>query len=279
MGKDKSSTANLLQAVAREGEKLQASERRNFLKQGLLLAGGALSGAAVLADDSNLPPNVPPWSKSLGSGVLTNPYGKPSPYESHVVRRNVPWLTADRIASISFTPLAELSGIITPNGLVFERYHAGFPTIDPSQHRLMIHGMVDRPIILSVDDLKRFPSTSVIRFIECPANGGMEWRAAQMDALQFTHGMISCCEWTGVLLSTLLQEVGIKKDAAWVLAEGADGSHMSRSIPMDKALDDALIVYAQNGEALRPEQGYPIRLMNPGWEGNTSERKSGTRQA
>lgn len=131
----------------------------------------------------------------------------------------------------------------------------------------MIHGMVDRPIILSVDDLKRFPSTSMIRFIECPANGGMEWRAAQMDALQFTHGMISCCEWTGVLLSTLLQEVGIKKDAAWVLAEGADGAHMSRSIPMDKALDDALIVYAQNGEPLRPEQGYPVRLMNPGWEG------------
>jgi len=274
MGKDKSSTADLLQAVAREGEKLPTNERRNFLKQGLLLAGGALSGAAVpgtvLAGESNLPPNVPPWTRSLGSGVLTNPYGKPSPYENHVVRRNVPWLTADNIASISFTPLAELSGIITPSSLVFERYHAGVPAIDPAQHRLMIHGMVDRPIILSVDDLKRFPSTSMIRFIECPANGGMEWRAAQMDSVQFTHGMISCCEWTGVLLSTLLQEVGIKKDAAWVLAEGADGSHMSRSIPMDKALDDALVVYAQNGEALRPEQGYPIRLMNPGWEGNTS---------
>jgi len=155
MGKNKSSTANLLQTVAREGEKLQASERRNFLKQGLLLAGGALSGAAVpgvaLAGDSNLPPNVPPWTKSLGSGVLTNPYGKPSPYESHIVRRNVPWLTADRIASISFTPLAELSGIITPSSLVFERYHAGVPAIDPAQHRLMIHGMVDRPIILSVE--------------------------------------------------------------------------------------------------------------------------------
>jgi sulfane dehydrogenase subunit SoxC len=110
----------------------------------------------------------------------------------------------------------------------------------------------------------------MIRFLECPANGGMEWRAAQMDALQFTHGMLSCCEWTGVLLSTILQEVGLKKDAAWVLAEGADGSHMSRSIPLDKAMDDALVVYAQNGEPLRPEQGYPIRLFNPGWEGNTS---------
>jgi DMSO/TMAO reductase YedYZ molybdopterin-dependent catalytic subunit len=102
----------------------------------------------------------------------------------------------------------------------------------------------------------------MIRFLECPANGGMEWRGAQMDALQFTHGMLSCCEWTGVLLSTLLQEVGINKDAAWILAEGADGAHMSRSIPLEKAMDDALIVYAQNGEPLRPEQGYPIRQIH-----------------
>lgn len=273
MGEEKSSTVNLLQTVAREGEKLNVRERRDFLKQGLMLAGGAIAGAAAAgrarADDSNLPPNLPSWSKSLGPGVVTSPYGDPSKFESHVVRRNVPWLTADRIASISFTPLAELSGIITPSSLVFERYHAGVPQIDPDDHRLMIHGMVDRPIILSVDDLRRFPSTSMIRFLECPANGGMEWRGAQMDALQFTHGMLSCCEWTGVLLSTLLQEVGLQKDAAWVLAEGADGSHLSRSIPMEKAMDDALIVYAQNGEALRPEQGYPIRLINPGWEGNT----------
>jgi sulfane dehydrogenase subunit SoxC len=110
---------------------------------------------------------------------------------------------------------------------------------------------------------------SMIRFLECPANGGMEWRAAQMDRLQFSHGMLACCEWTGVLLSTLLQECGVQKGAQWILAEGSDGSHMSRSIPMEKAMDDALIVYAQNGEALRPEQGYPVRLINPGWEGNT----------
>ncbi|MFT5134914.1 MAG: sulfane dehydrogenase subunit SoxC, partial [Gammaproteobacteria bacterium] len=141
---------------------------------------------------------------------------------------------------------------------------------NPNEHRLMIHGMVDRPIILTMDDLMRFPSTSMIRFLECPANGGMEWRGAQMDRVQFTHGMLACCEWTGVLLSTLLAEVGISKKASWVLAEGADGAHMSRSIPVEKALDDTLIVYAQNGEALRPEQGYPIRMLNPGWEGNTS---------
>ena len=263
-----SSDDPLLSAVAKESEKLKSGDRRRFLKQGLMLAGTAAAGVAV-ADDSNLPPNLPEWSKSLGPGVVTHPYGKPSPHEAHIVRRNVPWLTADRIASISFTPLAELSGIITPSSLVFERYHAGLPEIDPQQHRLMIHGLVERPIILSMDDLKRFPSTSMIRFLECPANGGMEWRGAQMDALQFTHGMLSCCEWTGVLLSTLLAEVGVKKEAAWILAEGADGSHMSRSIPLDKAMDDALIVYAQNGEPLRPEQGYPVRLINPGWEGNT----------
>ena len=188
MGAKQNRTADLLKAVAKEGEKLPQNERRNFLKQGLLLAGSAIAGGVVAkeasAEPANLPPNVPTWSQSLGPGVLTSPYGKPSPFESHITRRNVPWLTADRIASISFTPLAELSGIITPSSLVFERYHAGIPQIDPSDHRLMIHGMVDRPIILTVEDLRRFPSTSMIRFLECPANGGMEWRGAQMDAMR-----------------------------------------------------------------------------------------------
>jgi sulfane dehydrogenase subunit SoxC len=235
------------------------------------LVGGAAAGLApgVSAAGNNLPPNVPPWTRSLGPGVLTNPYGQPSPFESNVQRRTVDWLTPDRIASISFTPLADLKGIITPSGVVFERYHAGLPAIEPAEHRLMIHGMVDRPLIFTMEDLMKFPSSSVIRFLECPANGGMEWRGAQMDGVQFTHGMLACCEWTGVMLSTLLSEAGVKKGANWILAEGADGSHMSRSIPMNKAMDDAMIVYAQNGEMLRPEQGYPVRLINPGWEGNT----------
>ncbi len=264
----------LLTTIADAGEKLPTLERRKFLSQGLSMLGGAAAMAAggtalAAAGSKYAPPNVPPWTKSLGQGVITDPYGVPSPFEKEVVRRNVPWLTADRIASISFTPLADLKGIITPSGLVFERYHAGRPEIDPDEHRLMIHGMVERPIILTMDDLMKFPSTSMIRFLECPANGGMEWRGAQMTKLQFTHGMLSCCEWTGVLLSTILAEVGVKKGASWILAEGADGAHMSRSIPMEKALDDALVVFAQNGEALRREQGYPIRLINPGWEGNT----------
>lgn len=262
----------MIRSIAESGDKLPAPERRSFLKNGLAMLGaaGAVAGAGRLAAaEAVSPPGVPAWTKSLGPGVVTNPYGSPSPFESHVKRRTVDWLTADKIASISFTPLADLKGIITPSGVVFERYHAGLPAVDPNVHKLMIHGMVDRPIILSMDDLMRFPSVSMIRFLECPANGGMEWRGAQMDRLQFSHGMLSCCEWTGVLLSTLLAEVGVQKGANWILAEGADGAHMSRSIPMDKALDDALIVYAQNGEALRPEQGYPVRLINPGWEGNT----------
>ena len=248
--------------------------RRALLTGSLGLAGGALAAAGLspltTRAEGFMPPEVPQWTKSLGPGVLTQPYGQPSKFESHVQRRTVEWLTADRIASISFTPLADLKGIITPSGVMFERYHAGIPQINPDHHRLMIHGLVKRPLILTMDDLARLPSVSMIRFVECPANGGMEWRGAQMDRVQFTHGMLACCEWTGVLLSTLLEEVGVDPSASWILAEGADGAHMSRSIPLEKALDDAIVVYGQNGEALRPEQGYPLRLVNPGWEGNTA---------
>jgi sulfane dehydrogenase subunit SoxC len=249
--------------------------RRAFIQRSALLGGYAVTaGGLGLSTGSvaatNLPPNVPSWMRTTGPGVTANPYGMPSRFEAHVVRRQVEWLTASPISSVSFTPLADLQGIITPNGLHFERHHAGVPEIDPEQHRLMIHGMVERPLILTVDELMRFPSTSVIHFLECPANGGMEWRGAQMEALQFTHGMVSCCEWTGVRLATLLAEVGLQPEAKWLLAEGADGAAMARSIPIEKALDDALVVYAQNGEMLRPEQGYPVRLLLPGWEGNTN---------
>lgn len=270
---NKSNSDNFGASLLTSLDKLSQPERRSFLKKSLSMLGAITAsglGANTIASGKNTPPDVPAWSRRLGSGVLTKPYGQPSKYEAHVQRRTVDWLTADRISSIGFTPLGDIKGIITPSSVVFERHHAGVPEIDPQQHRLMIHGMVKRPIILTMDELMRFPSVSMVRFLECPANGGMEWRGAQMDKLQFTHGMLSCCEWTGVLLSTLLEEVGIDKGASWILAEGADGAHMSRSIPMAKALDDALIVFAQNGEALRPEQGYPVRLLNPGWEGNTS---------
>ncbi len=266
-------TTGLLKEIKAEAAELPQKKRRDFLLNGLKLTAGtalATSVGKVLAGEENLPPNVPSWQKKLGRGVVSVPYGQPSKYEADVVRRTVEWLTADKIASISMTPLHEMKGIITPNGLVFERYHGGVPEVNPDEHRLMIHGMVERPLILTMDELMSFPSESHIHFLECPANGGMEWRGAQMEALQFTHGMLSCCEWTGVRLSTILQEVGVKPEGKWILAEGADAAGMTRSIPMDKAMDDAMIVFAQNGEMLRPEQGYPVRLFNPGWEGNTS---------
>ena len=244
--------------------------RREFIALGAALTGGAIFGRGAVKAAETYPPHEPPWSKTLGPGVVDRPYGQPSQFVKDVIRRNVPWLTATPESSVSFSPLQDLSGIITPNGLFFERHHSGRADIDPRQHRLMIHGLVERPLILTMPDIERFPSTSRVHFIECPANGGMEWRGAQLDSLQFTHGMIGCAEWSGVKLSTLLEEAGVKKQAKWLLAEGADGAHMTRSLPLHKCLDDCLVVYAQNGEALRPEQGFPLRLVVPGWEGNVS---------
>jgi len=282
---DDNPKANLISKTSQEaGQKTQVTEqspptsRRGFLRKSALLGLSGGLGSGVLAsnvslanqDNSNLPPNVPKWMKQTGRGVVTVPYGVPSKFEDNIIRRTVPWLTASPVSSISFSPLHRLKGIITPNGLHFERYHAGVPEISPDEHRLVIHGLCENPLVFTMDDLMRFPSVSEIRFIECPANGGMEWRGAQMEALQFTHGMVSCSEWTGVRLSTLLEEVGVKPEAKWLLAEGADGAAMARSIPIEKAMDDVIVAYAQNGEMIRPEQGYPLRLVNPGWEGNTS---------
>ncbi len=247
---------------------IAAPGRRLMLRAGLGAGAAALTAAARAADLA--PPADPAWSQSLGPGIGDRVYGRPSQFEADVIRRNVPWLTANAESSISFTPLQYQQGIITASGVFFERYHAGRPTVDPKGHRLMIHGMVDRPLLLTMDDIHRFPSENRIHFIECPANGGMEWRAAQLNSLQFTHGMIGCADWTGVKLSTVLEQCGIRTGAKWVLAEGADGAHMARSIPLEKCLDDVLLVYGQNGEALRPEQGYPLRLVVPGWQGNVN---------
>ncbi|RMG36783.1 MAG: sulfite dehydrogenase [Gammaproteobacteria bacterium] len=253
------------------GDKLSrlVFDRRRFLGSGLLgglaaLAGGRRAEADGLSTSQLV---VPPWSHRPGPGVATRAYGQPSPYEKSVIRRFLPWIRPTREASVSFTPLQDLHGIITPNGLFFERHHAGTPEIDPQQHRLVIHGMVEQPLVFRVDELMRFPSVSRIHFIECAGNGAMEQHGAMHNALQFTHGMLSCAEWTGVPLRYLLREAGIRKGARWLLAEGADAAGLARSFPIEKAMDDALIVYAQNGEPLRPEQGYPLRLLLPGWEG------------
>jgi sulfane dehydrogenase subunit SoxC len=207
--------------------------------------------------------------RSLGQSILSPPYGVPSKFEKNVVRRLREARATDTEA-FSVTPLQNLHGIVTPNGLVFERHHAGVPEIAPSEHRLLVHGLVDRPLIFSMDDLLRFPSVSKTYFLECSGNSSTEWGKSGYHSVQRTHGLISCCEWTGVPLSTILDEVGLKPEAKWILAEGADAAAMTRSVPLEKALDDALVVYAQNGEMLRPEQGYPVRLFLPGFEANMS---------
>lgn len=206
---------------------------------------------------------VPSWSGPGRPAGSDGGYGAPSQFE-HVRR------IATASGTDSYTPLQSLQGVITPSGLHFERHHAGVPNIDPRQHRLIIHGMVNQPMKYSVEDLKRFPSVTRILFIECSGNSNAAARSAQPKTAQTAHGLTSTSEWTGVQLTTLMSEVGIKNGAKWVLAEGADGALLSRSIPIEKIMDDAFIAYAQNGEAVRPENGYPMRLILPGWEGNTN---------
>ena len=175
------------------------------------------------------------------------------------------------LSSSSRSPLQDLVGTITPADLHFERHHSGIPDIVAENHELLIHGMVDRPTVFSMGDLKRFPAVSRVHFVECSGNGGGAYNRQRMPTEvtpQALDGLLSTSEWTGVPVSTVLQEVGVQSGASWILAEGSDAAVMSRSIPMAKIMDDALLAYGQNGEAIRPEQGYPVRLMLPGWEGN-----------
>jgi sulfane dehydrogenase subunit SoxC len=245
-------------------------DRRRALKVGAALSafvGGLFVPRRGLADDGGAPLAVPEWMQAQGAPILKSPYGVPSAFEKHVMRRARERRATDTAAT-SFAPLQDSFGIITPNGLCFERHHAGVPDIDPDKHRLVIHGLVERPLIFTMDELLRLPSASRIAFLECSGNT-QNWSNFKDDfGVQQTHGLVMCCEWTGVMLSTLLDEVGVKPAAKWVLAEGADAAAMTRSVPIDKALDDAMIVYGQSGERLRPEQGYPLRLLLPGFEGN-----------
>jgi sulfane dehydrogenase subunit SoxC len=245
--------------------------RRHFLG-GAVVAGAGLAGTSIARAEPGKPDplitEVQDWSRYLGEGVDKRPYGTPSRFEKNVIRRDVSWLTASPESSVNFTPLHELDGIITPSGLCFERHHGGIADIDPANHRLMIHGLVDKPLVFTMEDIKRMPRQNRIHFLECAANSGMEWRGAQLNGCQFTHGMVHNVMYTGVPLKLLLAEAGVKANAKWLLLEGADSSGMNRSLPIEKALDDTLIAFAMNGEALRPEQGYPLRAVIPGWEGN-----------
>lgn len=251
--------------------KPDALSRRRFLG-GAAVAGAGLAGAGLARAEAGKPDplitEVQDWSRYLGEGVDKRPYGTPSRFEKNVIRRDVSWLTASPESSVNFTPLHELDGIITPSGLCFERHHGGIADIDPANHRLMIHGLVDKPLVFTMEDIKRMPRQNRIHFLECAANSGMEWRGAQLNGCQFTHGMVHNVMYTGVPLKLLLAEAGVKANAKWLMLEGADSSGMNRSLPIEKALDDVLIAFAMNGEALRPEQGYPLRAVIPGWEGN-----------
>jgi sulfane dehydrogenase subunit SoxC len=257
-------------AEAKEG-------RRDFLRSAFAaaVAGGAAAAgtarAAVAPADGD--PNIlelPEHSRGLGQGVAqNNGYGKPSKYEANVQRRQSPGLTQTTQASVAFAPLQSLFGIVTPSGLHFERHHQGWWDIDPSKHRFMVNGMVKQPKVFTVEEIMRLPSVSRFHFIECGANTAMEWGNVAVPTVQYTHGMLSCSEFTGVPLLTLLQLAGADtKKGRFLLAEGADGAAQTRTIPMELVESgEVLVAYGQNGEMLRPEQGYPLRLVVPGVQG------------
>src|SRR5882757_3143621 len=244
--------------------------RRRFLRDTGMIGGAAVAGAlgaseAGATDADNLPPNAPAWMKTPGDPMGSQPYGTPSPFEKNVVK-NIPKNLKQYLSASARTPLQDLDGIITPNGLFYERHHGGVPSIDPAQHRLMLHGLVDRPLIFTMDDLRRFPSQSRIHFLEC--SGNPAYTKPFGKTASDLVGLLSCAEWTGVSLKLVLQEAGLQPEAKWLVAEGADAAALTRSIPIEKCLDDAMLVYSQNGERLRPQQGYPLRLLLPGFEGN-----------
>ncbi|MGD8360155.1 MAG: sulfite dehydrogenase [Gemmatimonadota bacterium] len=222
---------------------------------------GRFSGAARDAvSQAQTSPGLPvPPDATKVQGRLANELGQRSPFERP--RR-------ESIGVASKTPLQDLNGTITPADLHYERHHAGVAMIDPAAYTLLIHGMVERPMVFTLEDLKRLPSVSRVLFLEC--SGNLKRNAPEETRAQDLCGLTSTSEWTGVLLATLFREVAIRPAAKWFLAEGQDAALLARSIPVEKGWDDAMIAWGQNGEALRPENGYPARLICPGWEGNAN---------
>lgn len=248
----------------------QAMPHRRRFMLGAMAALGAAGGPAFGASPGSIQRLVPEdATKTQGIGVAADDggYGTRSQFETEVRTR---FATKSAESSWSFTPLQNSLGMITPSGLHYERHHGGIATIDPAKHNLYVHGMVKQAKKFSIADLKRFPVLSRFMFLECSGNGLTEWAKPTLKTVQGTHGLTSTSEWIGVPLSTILNNVGLRPGAKWLLAEGGDASVMTRSIPIEKALKDCLLVYGQNGEAVRPEQGYPLRLFVPGYEGNMS---------
>ncbi len=259
----KSAEPDQLEVVAGNG----LLHRRAFLRTASL-GGAAALGFMVARHSAAQSADAPPWMRVPGRGM--EPYGNRSSHENDVTRL-VSAETGTVGAGASRTPHERLEGVITPSALHFERHHNGIPDIDPTRHRLLIHGLVSRPLFFDLEALSRYPLVSRIQFLECSGNSRANFRPApQQTTAGALHGLLSCSEWTGVPLSTLLDEAGLSADARWVAAEGADSAAMVRSIPLEKMLDDAIVAIYQNGERLRPGNGYPMRLFLPGWEGNTS---------
>jgi sulfane dehydrogenase subunit SoxC len=249
------------------------SPSRRQVLFGAAAAGGALAtlgvGAAKSAKAAALA--VPESAKGMGRPIEAEAYGMPSKFEAHYKRRRTDvFVNKQNFSDWSMSPLQHQKGIITPNGVIFERHHAGTPDIDPKTHKLVIHGMVKQPLEFSMDALMRYPSVSRFHFMECSGNGLTDWLQARSKTVQQTHGLLSCSQWTGVPASWLLDEAGLQPGAKWVLFEGADGSGHTRSIPIERVMKDVLLVYGSGGEMLRPENGYPLRAFIPGWEGNCS---------
>ena len=242
----------------------QDAQRRRFLTRGASVAGLAAGGVAATAAAQE----VPPWMKTMGAPMRN--YGSPSSFEKAVQRPFASgYASVTPGAGSSRTPHQALEGTITPSGLHFERHHNGVPDIDPSKHELLIHGLVNRPLVFNLAALSRYPMISRVHFVECAGNsGGNSAPKPTQGTAGAIHGLASVSEWTGVPLSLLLNEAGLQSGASWVLAEGADAAVMGRSVPLTKMMDDAMVALYQNGERVRPEQGYPMRLLLPGWEGN-----------
>jgi sulfane dehydrogenase subunit SoxC len=269
------------------------SDRRQFLKNSAALAGLAAGAAAVRSVGAQAPSPArrrPSIKDDIAQAAADTYEGTPGPAPGQAfdaiygVRSR--YETAGRIGGIgafhhgpngrlsrpfvgAFTPLQDVIGNITPAALHYYDSHGYIPPdINPKEHRVLVHGMVDRPMIFTLDELKRLPSVSRTHFIECNANGGTSGHGADPEATpQITHGLTSCSIWTGVTLSRVLGMVGVQKKATWILAEAAEGTRFSKGIPMEKAMDDCMLAWGQNGEAVRPEQGYPLRLISPGYEG------------
>jgi sulfane dehydrogenase subunit SoxC len=241
-------------------------DRRAMLRAGLFTAGIAGVAPAIAQTAESIGVNAPEWMKTPGRTFSA--YGMPAKWQYKVQRVLTP-LPGRPGTGSSRTPIHLLEGTITPNGLHFERHHNGVPDIDPARHELVIHGMVKRPLAFTLDALMRYPIETHIRFVECAGNtGGYAAPQPQQTTAAGLNGLVSCSEWSGVRLRTLLEEAGVGEGAKWVIAEGADAAAMSRSVPIEKCMDDAVVALYQNGEAIRPEQGYPMRLLLPGFEGN-----------